>query len=133
MDADHPLARGAITLDRYRNCRHAALTREGGWRPLYMDSLAAKGIALDIAVEMPNSVDLVGIVEGSGLVLTILSRLASGVGGDLRVRESPFDTEVAIFQFWTTRTHWSPAYKWVRNVVSEVARKICAFPAPGIS
>ena len=133
VDRDHPLARGPVTLERYGQCRHAALTREGGWRPLYMDSLAARGMTLDIAVEMPHLAELVGIVEGSGLVLTVLSRLASGIGGSLCVRESPFDGEVAIFQFWTTRTHWSPAHRWVRNVVSEVAREVRAVPAPRAS
>ena len=130
MDADHPLARGTITLERYGNCRHAALTREGGWRPLYMDSLAAEGVGIDIAVEMPSPADLVDFIGGTDLVLTMLSRLARGVGGNMRVRESPFDIEVAIFQFWTTRTHWSPAYRWVRNVVSEVAQEIRAQRMP---
>ena len=133
VDADHPLARGPVTLDRYGECRHAALTREGGWRPLYMDSLAARGMTLDVALEMPHLAELVDAVRDGGLVLTVLSRLASGIGGNLRVRESPFDGEVAIFQFWTTRTHWSPAHRWVRNVVSEVAREIRAVPAPGAS
>ena len=96
-----------------------------------MDSLAAEGVAIDIAVEMPSSADLVDFIDGTDLVLTMLSRLARGIGGDMRVRESPFDTEVAIFQFWTTRTHRSPAHRWVRNVVSEIAEEIRAQNMPG--
>ena len=120
LDADNALARREITPARYRECRHAAF----GWRPLYMDDLATKGIALDVAVKMPASDDLIDIVGDAELVLTVLSGPARGVGGKLVVCGSPLAGDVAIFRFWTTRTPWSPTHRWVRTVVFETVRQV---------
>ncbi len=124
IDKQHPLVGKNITMDRYRSCQHVALTYEGGWRPLFMDTLDQKGIDLDIAVEMPTSADLLGMIEGTNLVLTLLSILTRDISKNLMAVPGPFDQTVEIYQFWTTRTHRSPAHAWARKIIADSSHTI---------
>ena len=89
-----------------------------------MDILDKEGVELDIAVEMPTSEDLIGMIEGTNLVLTLLSLLTRGINKNLRTVPGPFDQKVEIFQFWTTRTHQSPAHAWVRKIIADSAKAL---------
>ena len=124
VDAKNPLAGKKLTLNRYQNCRHIAVTYGGGWRPLYMDALDAKGIKLDVAVEIPNSGNLLGAIEGTHLVITMPSTLTRNLDNRFKILECPIEAVVTIYQFWTSRTHHSPAHKWLRQLINEEAQKI---------
>ncbi len=122
VDPRHPLIGKRFTLARYAKYKHVAVTYEGDWRPLYFDSIEAKGLTLDVAVAMPGSGDLLRTIEGTELVLTVPSLLAASYRGNFEVLRSPFDTRIEIHQFWNSRTHNSPHHRWIRKAIADVAK-----------
>lgn len=124
VDANHSLVGKRLTLSQYAKYKHVAVTYEGDWRPLYFDVIESKGVELDVAVAMPGSGDLLRTIEGTELILTVPSLLAASYRGTFEVLESPFDTRIEIDQFWNSRTHNSLPHRWLRTVITEVARTV---------
>ena len=120
----HSLVGQKLTMARYAKCKHVAVTYEGDWRPLYLDALEAKNVTLDVAVALPSSGDLLGVIEGTELVLTVPQKLAESYQGNFEIMPSPFETKIDIFQFWNSRTHHSLAHRWLRSVIAEISGEI---------
>lgn len=124
VDAKNPVAGHRLTLTRYGKCKHVAVTYEGDWRPLYLDAVEAKGMELNVAVEMPSSGDMLRSIEGTELVLTVPSLLAATFRGAFEKLPSPFDTKIEVFQFWNSRTHNSAPHRWIRSLIAETAHNM---------
>ncbi len=123
-DADNSMIGNTLSLEQYGRCKHVAVTYEGGWRALYSDEIEAKGVVLDVVVEMPSSGDLHRTIVGTGLILTLPSILGRLLPGNFKVLPSPFETGVSLYQFWNNRTHHSPAHRWVRNIIAEIGKEV---------
>lgn len=122
MDADHPLARGELTLERYCAARHVAVTHNGRWEALYFAALRARDIALTPEVTVSSHDILERLIPGSELVATIPYRLARRFSPGLALRRFPLDVFIQIDMYWTERTHYSGLHRWARQILAEVAQ-----------
>jgi DNA-binding transcriptional LysR family regulator len=125
-DANNSIIGKQLTLEQYGKCQHVTVTYEGGWRSLYSDEIEAKGVVLDIVVEMPSSGDLHRTIEGTDLILTLPSILGRLLPANFKILPSPFETGVSLYQFWNNRTHHSPAHRWVRKIIAEIGKEVVA-------
>jgi DNA-binding transcriptional LysR family regulator len=125
MDRAHPLARGRVTLAAYCKAEHVFITHSGEWQPLYLDVLEAKDIVLEPTVTLPNHDTLERIVSGTRLVATIPHHLARTMRSGLHVSSLPFRVPIRIDMYWSARTAKSGLHRWVRGLLSDVA-KTCA-------
>lgn len=121
MDADHALADGVLTLERYCQSRHVTVTHNGRWEALYFAALRAKDIMLVGNVTVPSHDLLERLIPGSDLVATIPYRLARHLSGRLVLRPFPLDVFIHVDMYWTERTHYSGLHRWARHILAEVS------------
>ncbi|WP_225525209.1 LysR family transcriptional regulator [Rhizobium leguminosarum] len=124
MDRKNPLADGELTLARYRQAAHVAITHNGQWQALYFEALRARDIALKPQLTLPSHDSLELMIVGTDLVATIPNRLASAYQDTLAVRSFPIHTPIEIDIYWTERTHRSGLHRWARQLLADVAREV---------
>lgn len=126
VDRSHPLAQAPLTLESYAAANHIAVNYDGGWRPFYRSALDALGVSITPRVELPSFGAIGNIIEGSDLLLTAPSALASVLLPRAIMLEPPFSAEFEVFMFWNARQHESPANAWLRRLVADTVRAIKA-------
>ncbi|MEF0941872.1 LysR family transcriptional regulator [Rhizobium sp. BR 362] len=124
MDADNPLAKGDLTLQRFQNAAHIAITHNGQWQALYFAALRERNIVLTPQLTLPSHDSLELMIAGTDLVATIPNRLASTYGGRLAARPFPIHIAIDIDMYWTERTHKSGLHRWVRQLLADVTHAV---------
>ena len=124
LDRANPLADGDLTLDRYRNGSHVAVTHNGQWQALYLEALRLREIEIKPRLILPSHDSLELMIEGTDLVATIPHRLASVYDDRLAVRRFPIHIPIEIDMYWTERTHRSGLHKWARQLLAELAKDL---------
>jgi DNA-binding transcriptional LysR family regulator len=88
--------------------------------------LAARSLRRRIVLVLPNSASVPSVVTGTDLIVTLPSRIVQAFEGvpQLRIMPAPLPAvEVSPHLFWHPRTQGSPLRAWLRNVISELAKK----------
>ncbi|WP_244673113.1 LysR family transcriptional regulator [Mesorhizobium sp. 131-2-1] len=124
MDSSHPLAVGELTMDRYRQTRHIAVTHNGQWEALYFAALRAADIRITPSVIVPSHDNLEALIRGTELVATIPHRLARRLSDKLTLKPFPLEVLIQIDMYWTERSHYSGLHAWTRQILAEVAATI---------
>ena len=125
MDPLHPLASKPLTLEEYCAASHVTVTYGGAWRSRYLLELDAMGRTLNHALLVPSPAGLDDMVRGTGLVATVPRRIAMTFGPGVHVSDCPLHATVSIHLVWTTRTHRTAMYGWMREqIVSSVSERI---------
>lgn len=124
MDAENPLAKGELTLNRFCEAAHVAITHNGQWQALYFAALRERDIHLAPRITLPSHDSLELMIADTDLVATIPNRLASAYRGQLVARPFPIHIEIDIDMYWTERTHKSGLHRWVRQLLADVARSV---------
>jgi len=125
---DHPAARNprAWSIERYLASDHIAPTPlHAGSRGVVDDHLQAQGLERRIVVRCPHFGLSPSMVARSSLVLTTGRQFCARYLGSLPVRIVRCPVEfppLTYYQLWHDLTHASPAVRWLREQVREVAR-----------
>jgi DNA-binding transcriptional LysR family regulator len=129
VSAQHPAARspGRFTVAKYLSSRHVAPTPPYPQAPGVIDEqLQQLGLQRTVAVRTAHFGQMPRMVADSLLVLTT-GRLFCSRFTDLlpvRILRCPIDLPpITYYQLWHDLTHASPAYRWLREQVREVARR----------
>ncbi|WP_282609781.1 LysR family transcriptional regulator [Pelagibius sp. Alg239-R121] len=117
MDRANPLAGKVLDLEAYERSDHIVVTYDGGWRPLYLDALEARGVHLKAALDLPSLGELEGMIQGTDLISTVPKRIADSFSDEIAVRPCPVDVELGIDLYWTARSHHSAMNKWIRRLI----------------
>ena len=132
---DHPALRSPRqwTAERYLDCDHIApAPLHAGGLGVVDEHLQARGLQRRIKVRSPHFGLAPAMVARSSLVLTTGRQFCSRYIGTLPVRivRCPMDfAPLAYYQLWHDLTHASPAVRWLREQVREVARGLAGGPA----
>lgn len=128
-DPANPILAGKLTRPAYLSSRHAVVNYGGGWRSGYLVDVERKGGSLNQVLSVPSPAGLSDMVAGTDLITAIPSRIAETFKNRLAVTDCPFPAPFAIHLVWTTRTHRSPMFSWVRELISlEVAANVQPVP-----
>lgn len=129
---DHPAVRNprSWTVARYLACEHVAPTplHAGSGAQGVIDAhLASLGLRRNVTVRSAHFGQIPHMVADSLLVLTTGRQFCQRYVGQLPVKIVRCPVAVppmSYYQLWHDRTHLSPAYRWFREQVREVARSL---------
>jgi len=125
MAAGHPLARGKMTVQQYLHAPHLVpLPFSAAHRGVIDRHLASLRVTRNARVEVPFFTMAPHMLEGSDLIFTISRHFALHYAGllPLAVVECPIEfPRMRFYQMWHGRQQASPAHKWLRGVLKEVA------------
>lgn len=116
----HPATEGALTLERFLELQHIAISVTGAGLAPIDSLLATMGRARRVRVRVPNFLAAVEIAARSDLVMTLPESLARTAAGMHRfvMRTPPADPgRFAFSMFWHARQDSSPAHVWLRNAI----------------
>jgi DNA-binding transcriptional LysR family regulator len=121
MRRDHPLAREALTLDRFCSARHLLVSFSGRPYGFIDEALAPLGRQRHIVLTVNQFFTAGRVVAGSDL-LTVLPRhfvSVTGFAGELVLRELPFKVpSIHVDALWHRRMQHHGAHAWLRGVVT---------------
>lgn len=134
---DHPAVRHPRqwTAARYLGAHHVAPAPLTAGGPGVVDEhLAAQGLTRRVAVRTPHFGLAPEMVARSSLVLTTGRQFCARYLGSLPVRivrcPVPFPA-LTYYQLWHELTHASPAVRWLREQVRDVAHALAQPPSAG--
>lgn len=119
---DHPVLADPMTLKKFAELSHVAVSRRGGREGLVTAALATLGVERRIALVIPHFAAAPAVVAASDLAVTVPSGLArlfasSGVVGI----ELPFAMpRIELALYWHERLHEDPANRWLRAAFVEL-------------
>lgn len=135
VSADHPAGGRSWSQARYLAAEHVAPMPFHGRAPGVVDDhLASLGLERQVAVKSAHFSLIPLMVAQSRLVLTtgrlFCSRFVDAL--PLRIVRCPIAfPQLTYYQLWHEVTHASPAAKWLREQVREVARGLATQATPG--
>lgn len=118
MDRGNAIASSGLNLAKYEKANHVFITYGGGWRPLYLDHLEAHGVTIEARIDLPSLGELEPLLVGTDLVATIPGRMTEKFSDKLKVIDMPLKIGLSIEMYWTSRTHRSPLFIWIRQLIS---------------
>ncbi|WP_323785696.1 LysR family transcriptional regulator [Thalassovita sp.] len=124
MAPDNPLAGKVLTAREFVAAPHVVVTYGGNWQSRYLVEVEAAGMMLNSIMEVPSPANLPDILIGTDLVATVPLRTARAYGDQVVFGECPFPAPFDIDLYWTSRTHHSAMYKWVRKMLGEIADEL---------
>lgn len=119
MDPQNPLSNIPLTIEHLKTANHLVIQFSGGWQPLYIDALKGHGIHLNPVVELSDYGDIAAYLKNSDLIACMPKRLSDCLDPSLRRVQSPISIPLEIDLFWTSRTHQSNLYRWIRQILAE--------------
>jgi DNA-binding transcriptional LysR family regulator len=127
LRAGHPTAEGALTLERFLELDHIAISVTGIGSTPIDDVLAAAGYKRRVKVKVPNFLAAVEIAARSDLVMTLpesLARMAAGMDRFV-MRTPPADPgRFTLSMLWHARNQGSTRHTWLRNAIVHAAAQV---------
>jgi DNA-binding transcriptional LysR family regulator len=125
MRADHPLASGPLTLNRFCAARHLLVSFSGRPFGFIDEALATLGRERRVVLTV-NQFFTAGRVVANSNLLTVLPRHFVGVTGiadALVLRKLPFAIPaVHVDALWHGRREQDSAHRWLRNTIRRSAQ-----------
>lgn len=117
----HALAKGRVTLARYRAARHIGIEREGVDMGPDAEALRTQGVERDIATIVSGFSLTLALARETDLVATVPERHTTGSRAGMHTFTLPFATaEIRVSLLWHPRNDADPAHRWVRECVRVV-------------
>ncbi|MGA0572933.1 LysR family transcriptional regulator [Variovorax sp. VNK109] len=124
MRRGHPLARGALTVDRFCEARHLLVSFSGRPFGFIDEALTAMGRNRRIVLTV-NQFFTAGRVVANSNLLTVLPRhfvRTTGIADELVQRDLPFEVPtVHVDSLWHRRMQQSPGHRWLRQAMTRSA------------
>jgi DNA-binding transcriptional LysR family regulator len=118
MAAQHPLAKGVLTRERFLRARHALVVAEGTGHERVQALLRRHGLADPVALRLPHFVAVPYIVAGTDLVVTVPEKLAQQAAGPFGLVQRALPMDLPSFEvnvFWHRRAHQEAGNRWLRD------------------
>jgi DNA-binding transcriptional LysR family regulator len=119
--AGHPLSKGKLTLARYAQGRHIAVSRRGMADGPLDDVLLALGVRRDIATIVPGFTGALALARESDLVASVPERHSGNLRAGMHSFALPFAApHITVSLMWHPRLDADPAHRWLRGLVLDV-------------
>ncbi len=122
IQADHPLAKGAMSVKEFAAMRHVMIATAGTGH----EALVARAVArhrLRVALRIPHFMAVPAIIGSTDYVVTVPNRLARALDNVVGIRAIEPPVKIPTFeikQHWHERYHRDPANRWMRALVAEI-------------
>jgi DNA-binding transcriptional LysR family regulator len=133
MRENHPVAPGTLTRAAYEQAEHLAVTTYNTTTWGTIDTaLASGGLTRTVTTTLPYFGMAPYVLLRSDLLFTTTRALAAHYAHilPLRIESVPGDTPaLTYYQLWHERTHRSTDTRWLRRLVTDVARTLTRTPS----
>jgi DNA-binding transcriptional LysR family regulator len=117
----HPMTRQNLTLRRFLELRHLAVSSRRSGRTLADEALSRIGERLRPVMRLPHYQPAFHVVMGSDLALVAPRSLAERY--DVACRDLPFEAaSLALLLFWRRAAADEPAIRWARGELIAAAQ-----------
>jgi DNA-binding transcriptional LysR family regulator len=124
---DHPRVGKKLTLDTYLSLQHVLVTTETAGPGVVDIALQKIGKSRTVGLRLSHFLMVPSIIAATDFVAAVSRRVAAAFASplQLRVLEAPLPLpRGTATQVWHDRTDQSPAHRWLRQVVQEVAKGV---------
>lgn len=122
--AQHPLAKGKITLVRYLAGRHISVSRRGTERGRVDEALSAMNAERNVFAYVDGFAGALALSRGSDLIATIPERHTGVLRTGMHTFALPFQTPtIPVSLLWHPRLHGDAAHRWLRELVLETCAR----------
>jgi len=127
--ADHPVIRESISPQQYQQLRHVNVLPPGRLRVGLLQTLEQRGLRREVAVSVTHFLAAPEMIAVTDYCATLPSLICHRLAGDPRLKVVPPPVDLGVFPVdmgWHVRYRHDPAHRWLRSLLSEVAREISA-------
>lgn len=124
---DNPITRSALTLEGFRQARHAVAEARGTGHHVVEQTLERLGIERRIGARVPHFLSIPFVVGASDLIATIPRALGMTMlhGPPVSLLAHPVALPtIDVRLLWHERFHEDPANRWLRQQISDVFRTV---------
>jgi DNA-binding transcriptional LysR family regulator len=124
---DHPDVRDRITRDRYERLKHVNVVPPGRLRAGLFQALDQHKLKRDVAVSVTHFLAVPEMLAVTDYCSTLPRLICRSLERDPRLKVLPAPANLGTFPVqmaWHVRYRHDPAHKWLRSLVSELARNI---------
>jgi DNA-binding transcriptional LysR family regulator len=124
---DHPAARRRLTLERFVALDHVLVAPGGVARGVVDEQLEHRGLARRVALAIPHFLQVPFIVAETDYVATLAERVAQRFVTllPLKILTPPLELPgFTVSMLWHARTQHSPAHRWLREQLVEIAGEV---------
>lgn len=126
LRAGHPASKRPLTLQRYLDQKHLAISAAGRQQGLIDKILVQLGQRRDVQLNIPYYGSAGSIIERTDMVATLSKRLAKRLSEASKTVIVPAPKEFERFtyiQVWHPRHDSDPAHSWFRQVVKKASAR----------
>lgn len=125
----HPLARGALTPERYAAARHVADSRYAPGQGPLDGAMLALGLERRVVTIVGGFSTALALARASDLVATVPERHTGTLRTGMHSFGLPFPTpEITVSMLWHPRLDADPAHRWLRGCVRDACQAPSAPP-----
>jgi DNA-binding transcriptional LysR family regulator len=121
----HSLSQGEVTLARYADGRHIAVSRRGLDKGPIDDALEPFGVARQIVTIVGGFSTALAIARASDLIASVPERHTASLRVGMHSFRLPVSTpEITVSLLWHPRMDADPAHRWLRTCVRDACAQV---------
>ncbi|MFD4601945.1 LysR family transcriptional regulator [Streptomyces sp. NPDC058464] len=133
MRADHPLATGTLTPQRFAEAEHVTVSRRGRLTGPIDAALAEIGLRRRVRAALPTTAAALDLTARTTMLTAVAEQVCRPACTSLRLRARPLPLDlppVPVIVAWHHRYDTDPAHTWLRTELQTALRAILTPPTP---
>jgi DNA-binding transcriptional LysR family regulator len=125
--ADHPEIGDSISKEDYERLKHVNVLPPGRLRAGLFQALEQRGLRREVAVSVTHFLAVPEMIAATDYCTTLPRQICRRLARDTRLKILPAPADLGTFPVeiaWHVRYRHDPAHRWLRSLISEVAREI---------
>lgn len=125
--ADHPEIKDGISKKQYESLKHVNVLPPGRMRAGLFQALEQKDLKRDVAVSVTHFLAVPEMIAVTDYCATLPSLICRQLARDPRLKVLPTPVDLGTFPVdvaWHVRYRRDPAHRWLRSLISEVAKEM---------
>lgn len=125
--ADHPEIKDGISKKQYESLKHVNVLPPGRMRAGLFQALEQKDLKREVAVSVTHFLAVPEMIAVTDYCATLPSLICRQLARDPRLKVLPTPVDLGTFPVdvaWHVRYRNDPAHRWLRSLISEVAKEM---------
>jgi len=125
--ADHPEIGDSISREQYERMKHVNMLPPGRLRAGLFQMLDRQGLRREVAVSVTHFLAIPEMVAVTDYCATLPNLICRQLARDSRLKVLPAPVDLGTFPVemaWHVRYRHDPANRWLRSLISDVAKEV---------
>ncbi|MBB2830554.1 UNVERIFIED_ORG: DNA-binding transcriptional LysR family regulator [Rhizobium esperanzae] len=126
---DHPDIGDSISREQYESLKHVNVLPPGRLRVGLFQALGQQNLRREVAVSVTHFLAVPAMLAVTDYCATLPRLICRSIDGDPRLKVLPTPVDLGTFPVemaWHVRYRHDPAHRWLRSVISELAKEMAA-------